>query len=280
MALKQLFVQQERQHQTRNSPASPQESQDPKALRFIDDFLVASYEVSDGAETPADTLYANYQASCESRQVGTVNATAFSVRVMNFYRGRGVQRDEVVTNDGKLSAIYRGLAPKLAQQPDHRSDLFLPTETPKAGTPEPVPSSVAIDQSTVSERKPTESHLTSTDRRQDEERLTTPVPIKDLSRDELIACIRELEIELGEPEGVIDEHWGMVDLQVWLKGLEPLRNTGRRHLVPMSAEERDSSRVAPEGITVAKPERRDGDFHVRATLTGDKPISRGVSWKQ
>lgn len=156
------------------------------------------------------------------------------------------------------------------------SDIF-PTRTEAKSPTSPAAnnstsSSVATDRPEVSERTPT-------DRRKDEERLTTPVPIKDLSRDERIACIRELESELDEPEAVIDEHWGMVSLQVWLRGLEQLKRTGRRHPVPMSAEERDSYRVAPEGITVAKPERRDGDFHLRATLTGDKPISRGVSWK-
>ena len=193
----------------------------PAALRFIDDFLGTCIEVSDGVETPADTLFANYQAFCESRQVPPVNATAFSVRVMNHYQGRGVERDEVVKSDGKLVAIYRRLAPK--QQTDNRSDFFLPTETPKAGTPEPVPSSV--DRPSVSER------------------LTTPVPIKDLSRDELIICIRELESELGEPEGMIDEYWGMVDLQVWLRGLGQLKKTGRRVPVSMSAEELDYYRV-------------------------------------
>ncbi len=92
-------------------PEGQGESLDPAALRTVDDFLLASSEVSDGVETPADNIYAAYQAFCESRQVGTVNATAFSVRVMNFYRGRGMQRDEVVS-DGKLIAMYRGLDPK------------------------------------------------------------------------------------------------------------------------------------------------------------------------
>ena len=109
------------------------------------------------------------------------------------------------------------------------------------------------------------------------ERLTTPVPIKDLSRDELIACIRELESELDEPEGMIDEYWGRVDLQVWLRGLEQLKNTGRRVPIKMTAEELDYYRVTPEESPVANLERRGGDFHVRATLTGDQPISRGFS---
>jgi len=198
-----------RVEQENPQPERQGESKDPAVLRFVDEFLGACVAVSDGAETPADTLYANYQAFCESRHVCPVNPTAFSVRVMNFYRGRGVQRDEVITSDGKRIAIYRGLAPKPQ------------TETPPA--------------STVSERLPVVRHRTPTE----------PVPIKDLARDELIACIRELEAELDEPEGVIDEYWGMVDLQVWLRGLEQLRNTGRRHPVPMSAEELDYYRVKP-----------------------------------
>ncbi len=44
--------------------------------------------------------------------------------------------------------------------------------------------------------------------------------LQSLSRDELVICIRELENELGEPKAVIDEYWGMIDLQVWLKKLE------------------------------------------------------------
>lgn len=81
--------------------------------------------------------------------------------------------------------------------------------------------------------------------RETSERLMTPVPIKDLSRDELVACIRELEIELGETPAVIDEYWGMVDLQVWLRGLEQLKHTGRRTPVKLTAEELDYYRVKP-----------------------------------
>lgn len=209
----------QRVEQENPQPERQGESLDPQTLRFMDDFLETCVGVSEGVETLADTLYANYQASCESRHVAWVNPTAFSVRVMNFYRGRGVQRDEVVTNGGKLVAIYRGLASKLAQPIDNRSDLFLPdlpTEPPQAET------------EAVSERRRTE-----------------PVPIKDLSRDELIACIRELESELGESSAVIDEYWGMVDLQVWLKGLEQLKNTGRRVPVPMTPLELDYYRVKP-----------------------------------
>lgn len=162
---------------------------------------------------------------------------------MNFYLGRGVERDEVVKSDGKLVAIYRGLAPKLAQQTDHRSDLFLPTETPQAEMPGTVPSSVATDRPEVSERKPTEPPLASTDRRKDEERLTTPVPLKDLSQDELVTCIHELEKRTRLIPAVIDEHWGLVDLQVWLRGLEQLKRTGRQMPVKMTAEELDYYRV-------------------------------------
>ena len=179
----QQFTQ--RVEQENPQPERQGKSKDPQALRFVDDFLEACCEVSDGAETPADTLYANYQAFCESRHVVPVNATAFSVRVMNVYRG--VQRDEVV-NDGKRVTIYRGLAPKPQ------------TETPPAEM--------------VSEPMPTE-----------------PVPILP-------------EREPGEDEAGISgtwppKAWSLAD---WVRGAK-------------------------------------GDFHVRATLTGDPPISRGFSWR-
>lgn len=80
----------------------------------------------------------------------------------------------------------------------------------------------------------TPKNATSTARREAVERnRNDPLPIKDLSRDELIVCIRELESELGESLAVIDEYWGMVDLQVWLRGLEQLKKTGRRVPVPI-----------------------------------------------
>lgn len=61
--------------------------------------------------------------------------------------------------------------------------------------------------------------------------------VKEENTDDLIACIREMEIELGEPEGAIDVYWGMVDLQVWLRGLEQLQDKGRRHPVPLTKQE-------------------------------------------
>jgi len=180
----------QRVEQENPQPERQGESPSPAALRFVDDFLETCIKVSDGAETPADTLYAAYQAFCESRQVCPVNATAFSVRVMNDYQGRGVQRDEVITSDGKRIAIYRGLAPKPQTEPP-------PAET-------------------VSERLPGVRHGTPTE----------PIPIE------------------AEDEAGIDGKWPPQarSLTDWIKGA-------------------------------------DGDFHVRATLTGDQPISRGMSWK-
>jgi len=130
----------QRIEQENPQPEGQGESLDPAALRTVDDFLLASYEVSDGVLTPADNIYAAYQVWGESRQVGTVNATAFSVRVMNFYRGRGVQRDEVITDDGKRIAIDRGLAPKPQTEPPPAATVSERLPVVRHRTPtEPVP---------------------------------------------------------------------------------------------------------------------------------------------
>ena len=75
---------------------------------------------------------------------------------------------------------------------------------------------------------------------------TDPIPIKSLSRDELVICIRELENELGEPKAVIDEYWGMIDLQVWLKKLE----AGKPVQIRLTPQESVRSALPPAGAFI------------------------------
>ena len=58
---------------------------------------------------------------------------------------------------------------------------------------------------------------------------TERIVIKDLSRDELVACIRELETEIHATPVVINEHWGDVDLRVELRALEAQAQVIRSH---------------------------------------------------
>ena len=160
-----------------------------EALSVVDKFFDAHTVVSEKAETAAAKLYSEYLAFCESQGKDWVNPTAFAVHVMNVYRGRSVERDEVIRN-GKRIEIYKGLALK-SKNP------------PRPSIPMPAPKSVQPDRSEAKEGKPNE-----------------PIPIKDLSREELVICIGELEAEMNATPVVIDEYWELTDLRITHGALE------------------------------------------------------------
>jgi hypothetical protein len=126
--------------------------------------------------------------------------------------------------------------------------------------------------STLQSPTPAKSPPKSASSFHEDQKRNEPIPIKDLSRDELVICIRELESELGspreidglssvvsligvisrgEPPAVIDEYWGMMDLQVWLKKLEAHQRAGKPVQIRLTPEERKYFSVSPikaEGI--------------------------------
>lgn len=131
------------QPETTEAPGGSTEKQ---ALSLVDDFLDASCVVSDEGETVAAKLYSDYKVFCESQGTDWVNQTAFAVRVMAFYQGRGVERDEVI-RDGKRIETYKGLALK-SKAPSQQLE-----RTPRH------PKAASTDRREVSERKRKEGRI-------------------------------------------------------------------------------------------------------------------------
>ncbi|MCZ6680323.1 MAG: hypothetical protein O7E52_24090 [Candidatus Poribacteria bacterium] len=235
-------------------PASP----DKNVFISVNDFLIAYCVVAKNAEVEGAIFYADYQAFCHSRQLEAVNPTAFSVRVMNVYTNRGVERDEVM-RDGRRVEIYKGLTLK---SPTQRVD---PTSKPSAQPVHDFLPDVPVETEPP-KAAPTAPRAVSEPKRQ-----TEPIPIKDLSREDLVAAIGELEAEINATPNVIDHHWGDVELRVELRALEAqaevIRNTPdiddwhelmfdarfkNRQWVTLLAEEMEYYRVNPEDEEVER----------------------------